>query len=156
MITLCFVVLAVFGVFCIIKLKDNDTKDFDGLFALTIVSLIISFFLLVTVIEDIGRLATAHTIDESIEMYEEENSRIEELVAVTVREYLDHEDKTYQDMIVSNENAVVVAQAYPELQSNTLVQQQIEVYIQNNQKIKELRQEKIDLAMVRWNLYFGM
>lgn len=155
MITLCFVVLAVFGAFCIIKLKNKDTDGFIWL-VLTIVSLTISFILLGIVVGNIGRLATAHTIDESIEMYEEENSRIEELVSVTVREYMDHEDKTYQDMIVSNEDAVAVAQAYPELQSNTLVQQQIEVYIQNNQKIKELRQEKIDLAMVRWNLYFGM
>ena len=43
----------------------------------------------------------------------------------------------------------------PTLKSDTLVQKQIEVYVANNDKIKELKEEKIDLSKSKWKLYFG-
>lgn len=34
-------------------------------------------------------------------------------------------------------------------------QKEIEVYIENNAKIKQLKEEKINLAIKKWWLYFG-
>ena len=36
-----------------------------------------------------------------------------------------------------------------------LVQKQIEVYTTNNQKIKEFKEQKIDIVKDKWWLYFG-
>ena len=35
------------------------------------------------------------------------------------------------------------------------VQKQVKIYVANNAKIKDLREEKIELAKIRWILYFG-
>lgn len=44
---------------------------------------------------------------------------------------------------------------YPELKSDTLVQSQIEVYVENNKAIKELKSSAINASVYRWWLYFG-
>lgn len=44
---------------------------------------------------------------------------------------------------------------FPELKPDTLVQQQLEIYIENNDKIKSLREEWIDIAKLKWLLCFG-
>ena len=44
---------------------------------------------------------------------------------------------------------------YPELKSDKLVEEQISVYEENNKKIRELKEDKIDLKVKKWWLYFG-
>ena len=43
----------------------------------------------------------------------------------------------------------------PELKSNELTNKQMDVYINNNAKIKELKERKIDTKTIKWLLYFG-
>ena len=44
---------------------------------------------------------------------------------------------------------------YPELKADTLVAKQIEIYTNNNQKIKELKEQKLYGKVYKWWLYFG-
>ena len=97
--------------------------------------------------------AGGRTSDEKIAMYEEENTKIEEQIAVVVKQYQEYEMGVFSD--VKADSAVTYVSLYPELKSDTLVQSQIEVYTANNEKIKELRERKIDYANVLWWLYFG-
>ena len=43
----------------------------------------------------------------------------------------------------------------PELKSDKLVEEQISVYEENNKKIRELKEDKINLKVKKWWLYFG-
>ena len=86
-------------------------------------------------------------------MYEEENASIEESIDVTVRSYMDFEASTYGEL--KDKDAINLVSLFPELKSDTLVQKQIEVYVANNDKIKQLKEEKIDLSKSKWKLYFG-
>ena len=52
-------------------------------------------------------------------------------------------------------NEMALVSLYPELKADTLVQQQITVHTENNAKIKELKEKKIDLKLSKWWLYFG-
>lgn len=95
----------------------------------------------------------ANIIDNKIAMYEEENARLEEQVAVTVNAYMQHESTTYEEIL--SENSINIALTLPELQSNEMVQQQIKIYMNNAEQIKTLKNQLIELSARRWRLYFG-
>lgn len=86
-------------------------------------------------------------------MYEKENKSIENSIDITVKNYMHHEASAYKE--VKDKDAINLVALFPELKSDTLVQKQIEVYLDNNDKLKELKEEKIDLSKAKWNLYFG-
>lgn len=92
-------------------------------------------------------------IDDKIAMYQEENAKIEEQIAAVVAQYQEYESDIFDS--VAPESAVTLVALYPDLKSDTLVQKQIEVYLENNEKIKELKEEKIGGSVLRWWLYFG-
>lgn len=76
-------------------------------------------------------------------MYMEENQNIEKRVKDTVEAYLEYEQETYKNL-VEDDTLEVVLVKYPQLNSNTLVKSQIEVYVKNNSEIKKLKENKID------------
>ena len=86
-------------------------------------------------------------------MYEQENAAIEQSVDVLVKDYYKHESDTYSSL--KPENAVLFASAYPELQSNEIATKQLEIYVENNNNIKELKKDQINLSKNRFWLYFG-
>ena len=92
-------------------------------------------------------------IDSRIEMYEEENARIEQQIADVVEEYQKYETDFFME--VSPESAVTMVSLYPDLKSDSLVQAQIEVYVENNKTIKYLKDKQINGDVYRWWLYFG-
>ena len=124
-----------------------DEDDF-GEFGIIIVA-IASFGIFI----NIGCLVYGRTLDDKIAMYEQENTAIEQSIDVLVKDYYKHESDTYSSL--KPENAVLFASAYPELQSNNLAMKQLEIYVENNDKIKELKEDQINLSRNRFWLYFG-
>ncbi len=92
-------------------------------------------------------------VEDRIVMYQEENSKIESQIAEVVNQYQKYEADIFES--VSKENAISYITLFPELKSDTLVQKQIETYIANNEKIKELKEAAIMAPVYRWWLYFG-
>lgn len=92
-------------------------------------------------------------IDEKIAMYQEENANIEEQIDALVKNYMKYESDTFSEF--KSEDSMTLVSLYPELKSDELVQAQISVYAENNKKIKELKEQKIDVAKSKWWLYFG-
>ena len=135
------------GLTCCIFM-DNDTGEvFSGFGSL------ISVVALIGIIINIGILINGRTFDDKIAMYEQENAAIEQSVDVLVKDYYKHESDTYSSL--KPENAVLFASAYPELQSNELATKQLEIYVENNNKIKGLKEDQINLSKNRFWLYFG-
>jgi len=89
------------------------------------------------------------TIDSKISMYQEENTIIEETVEKIIQNYEDYERKLITNL------AIMDATQIPELKTNELVQMQVKTYIENNNKIKELKEQKMDTNTTKWLLYFG-
>ena len=90
--------------------------------------------------------ASGPIIDKKIAMYEEENIKIENSINIIVEEYLEYEIEMYDTM--------TAAMFFPELTSNTLVQKQIEIYINNNQQIKALKANRLNHDLFGWWLFF--
>ena len=93
------------------------------------------------------------TIDEKINMYTEQNTKIETQIEAAVEKYMDYESETFT--AVSPESAITMVALYPELKSDALISSQIDVYVKNNAKIVELQETKINASVARWWLYFG-
>ena len=160
-----FVALTVFfGVMNVKKEKKSlkETKTFyyyDDEVHISLYKGLAFFFGIVSVIFFIwvfslaNTVGTGHTIDSKIAMYEEENKSIENSIDITVKSYMDYEASTYQE--IKDKDAINLVALFPELKSDTLVQKQIEVYLANNDKLKELKEKKIDLSKAKWKLYFG-
>lgn len=93
-------------------------------------------------------------IDERIAMYQEENKSIETSINTIVENYQDYEKDVFNN--VKNESIIVIAtQIYPELKSNELVKKQLDIYVANNKKIKQLKTQQLDYKVSKWWLYFG-
>ena len=127
--------------------KDKIGKIFQiiGTVA-TIISTIVTIVLLVCVLNRVN-------IEKKIAIYEEENTKIEQQIADTVKQYQEYETGIFTE--VAPESSITLVALYPELKSDTLVQSQIEVYVENNKTIKELKSSAINAPVYRWWLYFG-
>jgi hypothetical protein len=111
---------------------------------------VISFIALIVLLINVSSLKA---IDAKIEMYQTENTVIESQIAETVEEYQKYETEIFTE--VAPDSAITLVALYPELKADELVKKQIEIYIANNEKIKELKEKKIMGDVYRWWTYFG-
>lgn len=93
------------------------------------------------------------TIDRKIAMYQEENIKIETQVTTTVEKYLEHEYQIFDSL--QGEDIQTLLVVYPEINSNELVKRQVEIFVENNNKIKKLKEEKLNIEVWRFWVYFG-
>ena len=144
-----WILLLIIGIvlICCVFMKDYDGEVFIAFGGM------IFFVALIGIFVNIGILINGRTLDDKIAMYEQENAAIEQSVDVLVKDYYRHESDTYSSL--TTENAVLFASAYPELQSNELATKQLEIYVENNNNIKELKKDQINLSKNRFWLYFG-
>jgi len=99
-------------------------------------------------------ISTEYTIDQEIAMYEEENAKIETEISMIVSNYMDYEQETLIG-VSPEEDVMVLVSLFPELKSDELVKEQIAIHTSNASQIKALKQEKIDISVQKWLLYFG-
>lgn len=144
------VLIIILGIYIGYSISDFDVGVVIGFLAVGITGFVISA---VMICATAYCIVNARTLDDKIAMYSQENINVEVSVNEAVKSYCEHEEKTYTE--IKPDSAILFASMYPELNSNTLVQQQIQVYIDNNAKIKELKEEKINVRNSRWWLYFG-
>lgn len=142
-----FILFFLIGVVLIILSIWLDEYDFSEFGIIIVAIALLGIFI------NIGCLVRGRTLNDKIAMYEQENTAIEQSVDVLVKDYYRHESDTYSSL--KPENAVLFASAYPELQSNDLAMKQLEIYVENNDKIKELKEDRINLSRNRFWLYFG-
>lgn len=151
------VLVITFIVFLVLWIKFKKEKKEDVEFGAFVMLIICGGGALVFMIDVFYisiEVATESIIDRKIEMYQEENAKIEEDIDKIVKEYLKHEHDTFADL-KAEESSIALVNLFPELKSDTLVQQQLEIYVANNEKIRGLKEEKIDLTRKKWLLYFG-
>lgn len=99
------------------------------------------------------KVAKVSILEDKIAMYQEENEIIEQDIDRIIEKYIKHKQDIFADL-KPEESSITLVTLFPDLKSDTLVQQQIEIYVANNEKIKSLKEEKIDIAQIKWLLYF--
>lgn len=127
-----------------------DSMTFIGVGG-CVVGAIAECILLFFVISSCIDVSKSMIIDDKIKMYNKENQNIEKEMTEIVTSYKEYEKETISNV---GEMATVLVR-FPELKSNELVKKQMDVYVCNNDKIKELKEEKLEYSVARWWLYFG-
>lgn len=102
----------------------------------------------------VGILVNGRTLDSKLEMYSEENIKIETKVKETIRAYMNYEGETYNNLVKEAELETLIIK-YPELSSNELIKKEIEIYTENNSNIRSIKEKKINLSNIKFWLYFG-
>lgn len=149
------VILGICILLCIIGIwRDNNTSSWDDSGMLIFgISAGVGIITIVIILIISWALSSHSVIDDKIEMYQEENENIETQIADVVKQYQEYESEIFSE--VSNDSAITLVSLYPELKSDTLIQKQIDIYVENNKKIKELRDEELNGDIYRWWLCFG-
>lgn len=132
-------------VFVLAAIFDNDDISYFSIWCFAVL-FVIAIFLGVSVSN--GRI-----MDEKITMYQEENTKIEKQLDTLISNYMNYESNTYEKFKL--ESSITLVSMYPELKSDKLVEEQISVYEENNKKIRELKEDKVNLKVKKWWLYFG-
>lgn len=128
----------------------SDAIDFCRI-GFICIGIVADIILIILIISCCFYVSKAKVIDEKIIMYQEENQLIERQVSEIVSDY-----KNYEEQTIDNVGKIAtILIRFPELKSNKLVSKQIDVYVKNNDKIKKLKEEKIDYQVLKWWLYFG-
>lgn len=133
------------------KLYDNDSFsnwDFHRIITIPILVIIV-----ITLIVMIGLLVECRVIDSKIKLYEKQNKDIEEKIEVVVKQYMNYETNTFKEL--KTDSYITLVNLYPELKSDKMVQQQIDLYTKNNERITDLKEQKINETIYRWWIYFG-
>lgn len=153
------IALVALVVFLVLRIKYPSKDDFkytshDFFTFMSWASGLVALLLVIAICSLSPIVFTENTIDEKIKMYQEENANIEKDIDKVVKEYLKHEHDTYADL-KTEESSITLVTLFPDLKSDNLVQQQLEIYVKNNETIKHLKEDKIDIAKKKWILYFG-
>lgn len=142
------------GLILIAEVMENSTRQLASFavvpgilgVVLTIVFGIWTFWNLIVVASEFG-------VQEKIEIYEDQNTQIEQSIDAAVKAYCEHEQITYVQM--SDGAVALVAAAYPELASSELVKTQMDIWTSNSNELKGLKSKLVDFNKARYFLYFG-
>lgn len=134
-------------IFCYILFVVED----DNLALIPYVGFVIKLGVLVYLLI---KLIEMRVINEKIELYTNQNNEIENKIAVVVKQYMEHENKTFKDL-KTDTSYITLTTLYPELKSDKLIEKEIDLYEANNEKIITLKEQKINERVYKWWLYFG-
>ena len=134
-----------------VQLYNND-KEWVYYLLNSVGAVILCASIIATII--VGATYSKHiVIDDKIEVYKNENAKLEQQMSAIVNDYIDYESDTFEKL--KGEDSVTLVTLFPELKSNELVNKQIEVYVSNNAEIKRLECERLQYKIYSWWLFFG-
>ena len=128
-------------------------KDYEISAVLGAISFVLAFIGIISMLVVGGNLVAGQTIQDKITMYETENAEIDSQICEIVEGYKSFEKETFEN--ISNKSANVLIELYPDLKSNELVSKQMEIYMDNKNKVVSLQEDLINQKPLRWWLYFG-
>lgn len=150
MLILLLVITIVIMVVCEKRYRKDEFSDWDMHKIITIPILIVIVIALLIVT---GLIVECRVIDNKIKLYEKQNKNIEEKIEVVVKQYMNYETDTFKEL--KSDSYITLVNLYPELKSDKMVQQQIDLYTENNEYITELKSQKINKTIYKWWIYFG-
>lgn len=142
------------GLIVLAEIIDGSTNKFGFLAVVPgVLGAIFAIIFGIWTLWNIIIVASGFGIQEKIQIYEDQNTQIEQSIDAAVKAYCEHEQITYVQM--SDGAVALVAAAYPELASSELVKTQMEVWTSNSNELKDLKSDLVDFHRAQYFLYFG-
>ena len=79
------------------------------------------------------------TATSKLEVLNEQNEIVLSQIEPLVQQALNYESNTYKEFKLTPENIVAFGNMYPQLQANALIQSQINIIVENQKEIKDLK-----------------
>lgn len=98
--------------------------------------------------------ATKATVDKRIAVLEQRNDEVITQIEPLVKQYLEYELNTFKDLKPSADKIIAIAQ-YPNLKGNEFVQTQIKIILENQEKITDLKLDKVGLNAYKLWIFMG-
>lgn len=100
-------------------------------------------FTIVTIAILIGVVASYNSIKSTaslkLEVLNEQNEIVLKQIEPLVQQALNYESNTYKNFKLTPENIVAFGNMYPQLQANSFIQSQINIIVENQKEIKDLK-----------------
>lgn len=150
MITLFFIIFTII-IIAMIRANNHEVDYDESLAVVIIIDLVCISGMIISLV---NLFIAAYAIPNKIAMYQEENAIIEERVSSTVARYMEYEKDIIYD-VAPSDDAMTLISLYPELSSDELIKEEINVYVSNNNKIRELKDKELNKSIYKFLLYFG-
>jgi hypothetical protein len=144
---ICICILIV-GLFQEVSYK-KDTREV--LCSLGIVFSIIVFVAIL--ISGIQYNSIKSTANAQLEVLNEQNEIVLAQIEPLVQQALDYESSTYKEFKLTPENIIAFGNMYPQLQANSFIQSQINIIVENQKEIKDLKLKIASLNAYRLWLF---
>lgn len=95
-----------------------------------------------------------NTIDKQLLVLEEQNELVLKQIEPIIQKALEYESNTYKELGLSADKLIAVGNIYPDLKNNVFIQTQMQVIINNQKDIRDLKLMKARLGGYRfwiWN-----
>lgn len=79
------------------------------------------------------------TAASKLEVLNEQNEIVLKQIEPLVQQALNYENNTYKELKLTPENIIAFGSMYPQLQANSFIQSQINIIIENQKEIKDLK-----------------
>lgn len=98
--------------------------------------------------------STKATADKQIAVLEQRNEEVIAQIEPLIKQYFEYESSTFKDLKPSADKVIAISQ-YPNLKGNEFVQTQIMIILENQQKITNLKLDKVSLNAYKLWIFMG-
>lgn len=141
-----YILLFIFILIFIIGLIKNNDAAMPA-FIFTIITTVI------LIIVGISYNNIKSTSASKLEVLNEQNEIVLKQIEPLVQQALNYESNTYKEFKLTPENIVAFGNMYPQLQANSFIQSQINIIVENQKEIKDLKLEIASLNAYRLWLF---
>lgn len=93
------------------------------------------------------------TATSKLEVLNEQNEIVLKQIEPLVQQALNYESNTYKELKLTPENIIAFSSMYPQLQANSFIQSQINIIVENQKEIKDLKLKIASLNAYRLWLF---
>lgn len=95
--------------------------------------------LLATIVAGVKYNSIKSTATAQLEVLNSQNEVVLAQIEPLVQQALNYESNTYKEFKMTPENIVAFSNMYPQLQANSFIQSQINIIVENQKEIKDLK-----------------
>jgi hypothetical protein len=144
---ICFIVGAI-----IVKINGRYPSDAASVVG-GISTLLFFAVLIVTVVAGVKYNSIKSTATAQLEVLNSQNEIVLAQIEPLVQQALNYESNTYKEFKMTPENIVAFSNMYPQLQANSFIQSQINIIVENQKEIKDLKLKIASLNAYRLWLF---
>ena len=137
-----YILLFIFLCFIVGAIISENNSDYYSETSQTVWGVSMFLFiviLLITIGIGVHYNSIKSTANAKLEVLNEQNEIVLSQIEPLVQQALNYESNTYKEFKLTPENIVAFGNMYPQLQANSFIQSQINIIVENQKEIKDLK-----------------